>query len=79
ADTVFRHILAARPFGLGDWKAEAARWAAWAERWTAAELRHALHRALDADRALKTSTVTADRGIVEQLVLELALAAQVAA
>ncbi|MGH7644056.1 MAG: DNA polymerase III subunit delta [Gemmatimonadales bacterium] len=79
ADTVFRHIRAARPFGLGDWNAEAARWAAWAEQWSATELRQALHRALDADRALKTSTVTADRGILEQLVLGFAAAAQEAA
>lgn len=78
-DTVFRHIRAARPFGLGDWKAEAARWATWAEQWSAAELRQALQRALAADRALKSTTVTADRGIVEQLVLGLAPAAQVAA
>ena len=79
ADTVFRHIRAARPFGLGDWKAEADRWAGWAEQWSAGELRGALRRTLDADRALKSTTVTADRGIVEQLVLGFASLAEVAA
>ena len=68
-DAVFRHLLAARPYGLRGYKDEAARWAQWSTLWTAAELSTALRRALAADRALKGTTVTDDRGIVTQLVL----------
>jgi len=68
-DAVFRHLLAARPYGLRGYKDEAARWAQWSTLWTGAELSTALRRALAADRALKGTTVTDDRGIVTQLVL----------
>lgn len=71
ADTLFRHLTAARPFGLRSWKEEAARWARWAEDWTAAELSLALRSTLDADRALKSTTLTNDRGVLTQLVLSL--------
>lgn len=72
-DTMFRHLTAARPFGLRNWKDEAARWARWATLWTAVELRRGLRLALAADRALKGSTVTDDRGLVTQLVLTVAV------
>jgi hypothetical protein len=88
-DAVFRHILAARPFGFGNYKTVAARWVRWAGAWGgeggggggggAQELSHALRAALAADRALKGTTVTDDRGIVLQLVLELAAARREAA
>jgi hypothetical protein len=68
-DIVFRQLLAARPYGLRSYKAEAANWSAWSAHWTAGELRRALRAALDADNALKTATVSDDRGIVTQLVL----------
>jgi DNA polymerase III subunit delta len=68
-DVLFRHILTTRPFGLGNWKEEAARWARWAVGWQPAELRHALRRALAADSALKSSTVSDDRAIVTELLL----------
>ncbi|HEX9705911.1 MAG TPA: DNA polymerase III subunit delta [Gemmatimonadales bacterium] len=70
-DILFRHLMATRPFGLRSWKEEAARWSSWAERWTAAELSRALRLALDADRALKSSTITDDSGILTTLVLSL--------
>jgi DNA polymerase-3 subunit delta len=79
ADILFRHLLASRPFGLRAWKEEAARWATWAETWTAAELSRALRLALAADRALKSSTLSDDRGIVTTLVLSLAVAVPEAA
>jgi DNA polymerase III subunit delta len=63
------HLRAARPYGLGSWDETAARWSLWAGLWTARELRRALRHALDADRALKSATVTDQRGILEQLVL----------
>ena len=68
-DTVFRHLLAARPYGLRGYKDEAARWARWSGLWTAAELSDAIRSALAADRALKGTTLTDDRGLVAQLVL----------
>ena len=67
--TVFRHLVAARPYGLRNYKEEAAHWCEWSAYWTAAELSGALRAALAADTALKTATVSDDRGIVTQLVL----------
>jgi len=71
-DTVMRQLLAARPYGLRGYKEEAAHWSRWSALWTAAELSHALRAALAADRALKTATVSDDRGIITQLVLRFA-------
>jgi DNA polymerase III subunit delta len=68
-DVVFRHILAARPFGLGNWKDEAARWARWSGHWQLTVLRHALRRTLAADYALKSSTLSDDQAIVTELLL----------
>ena len=79
AGVVFRHLLAARPFGLRNWKEEAARFARTAEAWRGAELDAALRRALAADRALKTSTVSDEHGIVLDLVLGMAVPAREAA
>jgi len=58
-----------RPYGMRSYKEEAARWVAWSALWTARELGRALRAALAADNALKTATVSDDRGIVTQLVL----------
>jgi DNA polymerase III delta subunit len=66
---LLRHLRSSRPYGLGSWERTAARWAAWAALWTAAELREALRMACNADRALKTSAFTDEAGILEQLVL----------
>jgi len=68
-DAVVNHLRAARPYGLRSYTDEAARWVRWSSLWTAAELSAALRATLAADRALKGTTVTDDRGIVMQLVL----------
>jgi DNA polymerase-3 subunit delta len=68
-DVVLRQLLAARPYGLRSYKEEGAHWSRWSALWTAPELSHALRAALAADNALKTATVSDDRGIVTQLVL----------
>ena len=73
------HLRAARPYGLGSWEQTALRWARWAGIWTAGELRGALRLALDADRALKSSTLTDEAGILEQLVLSWVVRAREAA
>jgi len=67
------HLRAARPYGLGSWEGTAARWARWAGRWSAHELERALRLALDADRALKSSTLTDEAGTIAQLVLSCAV------
>lgn len=72
-DIVFRQLLAARPYGLRGYKEEAANWSGWSAHWTAGELAGALRAALAADNALKTATVSDDRGIVTQLVLGFAV------
>src|SRR5437773_1446317 len=68
-DTIYRHLQSVRPYGMRSYKEEAARWTAWSALWTARELGRALRAALAADNALKTATVSDDRGIVTQLVL----------
>src|SRR2546425_1217003 len=68
---LLQHLRLARPFGLGDWGETAARWARWAEGWSSRELGRALRLARGADRALKSTTVTDEAGIVTQLVLQL--------
>ena len=78
-ETVLRHLVAARPYGLRSYKEEAARWQEWSALWTAAELSDALRAALAADTALKTATVSDDRGIVMQLVLGLGVTKKEAA
>jgi DNA polymerase III delta subunit len=78
-DAVFRHLLAARPFGLRSYKVEAGLWSEWGTRWQAPELGRALRLALSTDQALKTSGVSDDAGIIRQLVLSLGVPAREAA
>jgi DNA polymerase III delta subunit len=68
-DTLYRQMQSVRPYGMRSYREEATRWTAWSALWTARELGDALRAALAADTALKTATVSDDRGIVTQLVL----------
>jgi len=68
-DTIYRQMQSVRPYGMRSYKEEAARWTAWSGLWTTRELGRALRAALAADNALKTATVSDDRGIITQLVL----------
>ena len=79
ADALFRHLLAARPFGLRSYKIEAGQWAEWGERWSAGEARRALRLALATDRALKSTGVSDEAGHVRQLALALGVATREAA
>lgn len=79
AEAVFRHLLAARPFGLRSYKLESAQWAEWAGSWNAAGLRQALRLALAADQALKSTGVSDEAGVIRQLVLSLGAPAREAA
>lgn len=65
------HLRRARPAGLRNWEAEARSWAAAAERWAADELDAAIRATYEADRALKSTTVSDDRATLRSLVLSL--------
>jgi len=78
-DALLRHLRAARPYGLRDWREEAARFARWAGGWTRADLGRALRLTLAADRALKGTGTSDERGIIVQLVVEFAVPAREAA
>jgi DNA polymerase-3 subunit delta len=70
---IMEHLRSARPFGLGSWNKVAAAWARYAERWTDAELDGALRVALDADRALKSTTIADDSGILTDMLLRMSV------
>ena len=72
-------LRAARPYGLGSWEQTASRWARWGAGWDPGALRKALRLALDADRALKSTTLTHEPGILVQLVLSFGALQQEAA
>jgi DNA polymerase III subunit delta len=72
-DAVFRVLLKNRPFGLLGYKEEAARWARWAPQWSVARIREALRAACTADQALKNTTVSDERGLLTDLVLQLTM------
>jgi DNA polymerase-3 subunit delta len=70
-DAIFREIRAARPAGLADWKREASAWARAAPRWTSAALDRAIAEGLVADRALKSTTLTDELGILTEMLLRM--------
>lgn len=70
---IFRSLLAARPFGLPEWKAEAAKWARWSERWPESRLGAALRVALATDQALKSTTLSDEEALLSELVMRLGL------
>jgi DNA polymerase-3 subunit delta len=65
-------IQKARPFGLGNWKAEARRWTAAARHWPARDLDRALRAAFGADRALKSTTTSDHAGTLSDMILTFA-------
>ena len=75
---VFDAILRVRPPRL-DYKAAAERWGRLAERWPLRRVDAALAAALRADRRLKETSLSDDRGVLLDLVMQLAPAAEVAA
>jgi DNA polymerase III delta subunit len=66
-DAAFQLQRRARVYGLLSWQDEARRWAAWAPRWPAARVRAAVRLLLEADTALKSTTVSDERGILLDL------------
>ena len=66
-NALFKH----RPPGLLGYREEAARWSRWAATWPAPRLRAALRTALETDQALKTTTVSDERGLLTEMVLRM--------
>lgn len=72
-EAVFKALLQNRPAGLLGYREEAACWNRWAARWPAARIRSALRAALETDLALKSTTVSDERGLVADLVLRIGI------
>lgn len=77
--TAFDALRAARPWGLAPWGEETTNWARWAEQWPAPRIRRALEAALAADIALKSTTLSDERGLLADLVMTLTVGEKVAA
>jgi DNA polymerase III subunit delta len=78
-DAVFGVIQRNRVFGLLSWRDEKARWLRWAPEWPAERVAEALRSILAADRALKETTISDERGILTDMVLQLATSRRAAA
>jgi DNA polymerase-3 subunit delta len=74
----FEIIRRARVFGA-DWKQTSRLWADCASRWPEGRVREALRTVLAADQALKSTTISDERGVLTDLVLTLAFAREEAA
>ena len=61
----------ARPMGVRNWETQARSWASAARHWTADELDQAIRATYEADRALKSTTVSDDRATLRSLLLTL--------
>jgi hypothetical protein len=53
------------------YREEAARWSRVVGRWPARRIRAALNVALEADQALKSTTISGERGVLTDLVLRI--------
>lgn len=69
--SILKSLYAARPFGLGEWKAEAAKWSRWSERWPEARLSAGLRATLATDQALKSTTLSDEQALLGELVMRL--------
>jgi DNA polymerase III delta subunit len=72
-DSIFRTLLQHRPGNLLGYKAEAAHWSRLCARWPAGRVRSALRAVLEADQALKSTTISDERGVLTDLVLRIGL------
>lgn len=60
-----------RPAGIRNWDAQARSWAAAAQGWSGGDLDQAIRATYQADRALKSTTVSDDRATLRSLLLSL--------
>jgi DNA polymerase III subunit delta len=72
-DGIFKALLRNRPAGLLGYKEESARWARLMPRWPAKRIDGALKSCLAADQALKSTTVSDERGVLTDLILKISL------
>ncbi|HEX6433333.1 MAG TPA: DNA polymerase III subunit delta [Gemmatimonadales bacterium] len=70
-DSIFRTLLKNRPGNLLGYKAEAAHWARLCPQWSSMRIGSALRAALEADQALKSTTISDERGVLTDLVLRI--------
>src|SRR5215210_547031 len=70
-DSVFQALLKNRPTGLLGYKEEAACWSRLMGRWPAARIYRGLKAALEADQALKSTTISDEHGVLTDLVLRI--------
>ncbi len=68
---VFNSLRQARPFGLGNWSAEASNWSRWAQDWPAARVAAGLRAALEIDIAFKSTTLRDEQALLTELILQL--------
>jgi hypothetical protein len=68
-NAMFEAIKRSRLFGLPDWRHEAAAWSRWAESWPLPRVREGLRGLLEADRALKSTRISDERGVLTDVVL----------
>ncbi|HET6836789.1 MAG TPA: DNA polymerase III subunit delta [Gemmatimonadales bacterium] len=78
-DSIFRTLLKNRPGNLLSYKAEAAHWSRLCPQWPSMRIRSALRAALEADQALKSTTISDERGVLTDLVLRIGVRAAEAA
>ncbi|MGH7631029.1 MAG: DNA polymerase III subunit delta [Gemmatimonadales bacterium] len=71
-DAAFQLQRRARVYGLLTWREEARRWAAWAPRWPADRVRAAVRLLVEADTALKSTTLSDERGILLDVTMRMA-------
>lgn len=70
-DSIFRTLLQNRPGNLLGYKAEAAHWTRLCASWPSERVRSALRAVLEADQALKSTTISDERGVLTDLVLRI--------
>ncbi len=68
---LFATLRRLRPFGLPQWGPETTRWSKWAESWPALRIARAVSDALAADRRLKATRISDERGVLTDLVFRL--------
>ncbi|HYF38136.1 MAG TPA: hypothetical protein VD930_00515, partial [Gemmatimonadales bacterium] len=70
-DSIYKTLLRNRPGNLLSYKAEAAHWSRICAEWPTGRVQAGLRAALEADQALKTTTVSDERGVLTDLVLRI--------
>ncbi len=78
-EAIFGVIRRNRVYGLLSWGEEKGRWLRWAPSWPATRVADALRSILEADRALKGTTISDERGILTDVVLRMATSGRAAA